>query len=604
MSKPDLRRSHWLRGNAASSYPRRLICFDSESRTAFDGSTERHTFRNACATYDRINRETKQPENSDRASFDSPEKLWKWVSSKTQSKARTVVFAHNLGFDLRITRALEILPLLGWELHAISLDNYRCWARFKHGERSLVMVDTMSFLGAGLDKLSGDVHMHKPPLPRWDDTPETWEARCMADTLILRELVLRILHWLETNDCGQFRMTGAAQSSAHFRHRFLNGSRLLIHDDEAALEAERTASWTGRCEVYRHGEIEQTITEWDYSLAYARIARDAELPVRLRGSVGPLTAEKYDALSNELAILAECVVETEAPVVPAAHDGRMLWPIGSFTTTLWDCELRAAQAAGARIRVRKAWLYERGPLLQEWARWILDRQEGDNPEADPIGRRILKAWSRSLIGRFGLRYPVLDEIGAADSHDLAWMPGHDADTQEPCYYLRIGRQVFEQGALQESADSAPAIMSYILALARVRLNHALALVPPESLVYVDTDSILVTDDGNAACEEISRMPYHEGLRVKGRYKRATVYAPRRIHLEGDLRVAGLPKTAKRTGPYTFEATTWEGPRESIRQGRPAEVHVRRRPFTLSPTDHRRVQLPDGSTQPYRLPLPA
>lgn len=601
MSAYDIRRSHYLRANAASSYPRRIICFDSESVTAFDGVSECHTFRNACATFDRINRENGEPEKHERESFASPKDLWRWIDERTRSSARTVVFAHNLGFDLRITKALELLPEMGWELRAICLDNYHCWARFRNGPRSLIMVDSMSFLGAKLDTLAEDIGKRKLALPRQSDGPEEWEARCMTDTLILRELMLRLLRWLDQNDCGQFRMTGAAQASAVFRHRFLNGTKLLVHDDTQALEAERRASWTGRCEVYRHGAINETITEWDYSLAYARIARDASLPVRLRGTTDELPPEEYSELNKRFAILAECEVETETPTVPAAHEGRMLWPVGSFTTTLWDCELQMAQLWGASVQIQRAWLYERAPLLNEWATWILDRQEGTDPERDLIGRRVLKSWSRSLIGRFGLRYPILEEIGEAQESDLYWLPGHDRDTGEPCAYLRIGRQVFEQGGLQESADSAPSVMSYILALARVRLWHAMSLVPPDALVYVDTDSLLVTGDGNAACEQIAKLPYHEGLRIKARHKRGQILAPRRLLLDADLRVSGLPKAARRTGPMTFEAETWVGPKESLARGRPSEVLVYRRPFTLDPTDARREHLADGSTAPIRLP---
>lgn len=602
MRQDNIRRSHWLRRNAASSYPRRIICLDSESMTTLDGTSECHSFRNACATLDLLNRENGEPTKHERAAFTTPEDLWLWIDERTRSSVRTVVFAHNLGFDLRITRTLEILPKLGWELRAISLNNYRCWARFRNGQRSLLMVDSISFLGASLDTLARDVDMRKPSLPRQSDGPKEWEARCMSDTLILRELMLRLLRWLDRNDCGQFRMTGAAQASAAFRHRFLPPHTLLVHEDEQALEAERTASWTGRCEVYRHGPVEETITEWDYSLAYARIARDAILPVRLHGYTGAMSRESYERINTEYAILAECEVHTEVPTVPAAHDGRMLWPVGRFTTTLWDCELRMAQSCGATVRIKRTWIYKRAPLLKEWAEWILGRQEGDDPERDPIGRRVLKSWSRSLIGRFGLRYPVLDEIGTAEESDLLWLTGHDLETGEPYAYLRVGKQVFEQGGLQESADSAPSVMSYILALARVRLWHAMSLLPAGSLVYVDTDSLLVTSDGNAACEQIAKIPYHEGLRIKGRYKRGTIYAPRRLHLDADLRVSGLPKAARRTGPMTFEAETWIGPKESLARGRPAEVLVYRRSFTLDPTDARREHLADGSTAPYRLPV--
>jgi hypothetical protein len=591
------RRPHWYRPNEANRYPRRIVCLDSEAVKQLDGTAERHRLRLAFATFDVLDRETLEPKRSEESGFVDAAELWEWVDARTTVNERTVVFAHNLAYDLRLTRALEELPRLGWELDTFSLDSYRCWLRWRRQKRSLLMVDTVSFVGRALEGFARDLGVAKPALPENDAPLEEWLDRCKADTRLLRELSMRMLRWLERGDHGNFRMTGPAQASASFRHKFLERGDLLVHADEDALAAERRSAWAGRCEVWRHGKVDETIVEWDFSLAYARLARDAMLPVRLRGEVTKPTLDRVLGFGKAYAVLAEVDVVSPAPVVPMELDRRIVWPVGAFPSTLWDVELAELVAAGGTAHVRRAWLYRRGPLLQEWATWIIDQLEGPNPETDPVARAMLKQWSRALIGRFGLRYPKWEALGDTADVALELIPRVSADTGETGAWLRLGHQVLEQTSIEESPDSCPAVMAYVMTLARRRLWRAIQTVPAGELLYVDTDSLLVTEAGSPALEAFSRTPEGEGLRIKSTYQRGTFWAPRQLELNGAARVAGLPRDARRRGRKVWTAEVWEGPQESIKRGHPGEVHVTQRTVHLRALDHRRRHLSRGRTAP-------
>lgn len=594
------RRAHWLRPNEAVRYPRRIVCLDSESRVRRDGPLELHGFRLAACSFDVIDRRTLEPRRSKRfASFD-PAELWNTISGWTAKKERTVVWAHNLGFDLRVTQALELLPALGWEWSAGSLDSNRCWARWRREGATLLMVDSVSFVPRTLEGIAAELGLRKPPLPIAGAPDSEWLARCEADVTLLRAVVLRLLRWLEQGGHGNFKMTGPAQASASFRHRFYDRKALLVHDDREALEAERRGCWAGRCEVWRHGHVNGGLAEYDYSLAYARIARDARLPVRYRGSTGPLRPARLANLLEHFAVLAEVEIDTAEPVAPAEHEGRIVWPVGRFRTTLWGPELQLALEHGARLRVDRAWLYRQGPLLHDWACWILGQLEGPAREADPIGRAVLKAWSRALIGRFGLRYPRWAELGEAPEPGLLWLPGIDGDTGEPYTILQLGTQLLQQEGVEESPDSAPAVMGWIMAACRARLWRAMRELPAGSLAYVDTDSLLVTQAGVKAAERVAAEPEHEGLRVKARYRAVELLGPRQLIVDGHARAAGVPRAARPIGGRGFAAEVWEGPSESVRHGRPGEVAVRHRLMRLQAVDRRRLHLAEGATGPIRL----
>jgi hypothetical protein len=588
---------HFIRPNEANRYPRRIICFDTEACIKETHKFERQTFRIAVASYDIIDKVTKEPSKSEVKAFVEPELLWEWISSKCKSKSRTVVFAHNLSYDLRISDALRILYQLGFELTFLTLDTNRTVARFKRNGASLILVDLASWFPATLEKIGDKLGIKKVPLPKQDADISLWAKRCTRDVEITRAAVLRLLNWLEVNDLGSFRMTGPAQAMAAYRHRFMPRNGLLVHRDPDALAAERRAVWAGRCEVWQHGEVTGPLYEWDYRLAYLTIAQLAYLPTRLRGSLDEPSLANVLRLSKTRRILADVTVTTECPTIPAKGPDGILWPVGTFKTTLWDNELQLALDYGAKISVSKAWVYMRWPALHDWANWLMAALDTNGMPPDDVMRLMLKDWARSLVGRFGSRWPQWDKVATLPDSKLELLPYLDKETGETGAYLQNGHDWFERSGYVEAPDSMPAVMGYIMAEARCKLWRAIQSVGLENVVYCDTDSIVTNALGNYSLITNWDESGRGNFLCKAEYKRGLFLGPRQIQLNTELRVAGLPKTAIQKGPRSFEAVLWEGLPESIRSGHPSEVRIYRRHVTIKGTDNRRKHMPGGTTVP-------
>ena len=589
------RRPHWMRHNKASRYPARFVCLDVETHRQRLESGERQTFRLAYATFD--NETSRSGDAVDELAFADTAELWRWIDSKTTTKCRTFVFAHNLAFDLRASSALVNLARIGWRVQSLALDRHRCWLRMTRGNRTLILIDTVSFLGVALNKLADEVKWNYVPLPHEESSTESFLDRCRSDTRLLRLLVIRMLRWLGDNDAGDFRMTGPAQGTALFRHRFLPPNGLLIHDDPDLLDLERKAGWAGRCEVWKHGYVKGPLYEWDFSLCYARTARMASLPTRFRCEVPPSAFDVLPTLGNDRAYLAQVRIATDLPIVPAYIDGRICWPIGTFDTVLWDCEIQLARDFGAEVEIQRAFLYQASPLMKEWGDWIIGRLDGPEPETCPVGRALLKQWSRSTVGRFGLRYPLWEQKDEARETGFAIVPWIDAETKATGDTLWIGNQILERSGVVESNDSAPAIMSYVMALARCRLWRAIATLPEGSLCYCDTDSLIVTEQGNDALRKFAHKRIGEGLRVKAKHVDATFHAPRAVELSGAAHFAGLPRNATPLGNGRYRAVLWEGAESSLRRRDPNSILLTERVFNISPRDERRTHLSNGDTAP-------
>lgn len=359
--------------------------------------------------------------------------------------------------------------------------------------------------------------------------------------------------------------------------------------------------WTGRCEAYWHGTMLRTnIHEWDFTSSYASICADTALPHRL---IGPMP-DRYNwrrVLDDpNVALLAEVRVNTIREVAPTEHKGRIVWPIGEYSTTLWDVEIHELIRAGAEVTVVKGWLYRCAPILADWAQWILQSLSDPEDIVPAWQRVIMKHWSTALIGRFGMAYTSWDTWGRAPKSGVDRRGIIDIDTGERYDLMQIGHDVYKQSGVTEWQHSMPAITGYVMACARVRLWHLIEALPAEALLYVDTDSLLVTDQWQPFMADLATTPIGKGLRLKSSWDGFSIYGPRQIITGPRVRVAGVPTAARRISRHTFTGEVWESLPVSLGTGGADRVVRRDRTWHAKATDRRRNGPAVGWTEPIRI----
>lgn len=610
--------THYLRLNHQNRQPRRHVFIDTEARIEYDPETQQQeqTWRLGVARYVDNDPRRRSPKVTD-AEYESASALWHDVSAHTRSGTRTILWAHNLAYDLRISGAMSELPALGWRLQAIVLDGFSCWARFAQSDRSLVCADFTSWANVSIETIGGWLGMEKPQL---EDNEAALFERCRQDVNILHAAVSHTLRWVETEELGNLQLTGAGQAWNAYRHRFMS-ERLLVHDDVKARSMERRAIWAGRTETFRHGIVTDPSFEWDLPRAYATVARDCLLPTVWLGSLPRLSVERFRKIhadSQRLSI-SECFIKTSHPIVATSHDDRILWPIGKFRSTLWDCEIHALLERGASVRLYRTQVYTATPCLRDWATWILARL-APNDNGEPVNEipegpapggssgtllenHILKAWSRSLIGRFALQYRSWEPFATADDTDLflSDLAGTGPGRTKNAQLMQVGHDVFTLGEMTESENSLPQITGYITAMCRVRLLSLIESAGWENVLYVDTDSLIVNALGNRRLQtRTAGTDTGFGLVFKRRIETLDLRGPRQLLADNDRRFSGIPKRGEQTGPDQVAGEVWEGIGEALRNGRPDRVIVQYRTFNLTGQDRRREWLPDGSTRPIEL----
>lgn len=526
--------------------------------------------------------------------------LWTDIGAHTRKGARTVLYAHNLPYDMRIGRALECLPGRRWVLENIRLDSRGSWSRWTRDKASLILCDSASIFPCTLATLALLVEKRKAPLPDGDDT-SGWLQRCRTDVEILTTVMLQYLDWLKTGAAGNWQMTGSSQSWAHWRHCHYT-EKVLIHHDTEATDAERRALWTGRAENWRWGrDATDPVFEYDWSNAYPRVAQDTLVPTRFLGVSDRVSTSALPKLWARYAILADVEVTTDVPCVPARTDDGIVWPVGTFATTLWDPELRLLASSGATIRVRRVWMYQKGPALQEWARWTLNGIHSDTVRELRWLPIVLKHWSRSLIGRFAMRYQSWERFGTLPVSGIRIGTMVDRDTGTSADTMQLGHEFYVLSDYQEAPNSCPQITGYIMSEARAKLWRVIEKVGAAHVYYMDTDSLVVDANGAGTIERQGNASDCAGLRLKERHRGWEIYGPRALILGDTAKFAGMPRGAERVGDTQWLGEVWTGLEHSVKTGEFDRVTIRKRPFSVRWNEKRRIRCADGTTAAPRLP---
>lgn len=590
--------THKVRPNEVTRLPRRHItmCSTPTRRTVDGGQV--HTWHRTVAGFRHGDKGRRVHELV--SEFDSITALWDAVTAFTVEGARTVLWAHNLGNEVRLTRALYELPARGWQLLAHNLAPRGTWMIWGHGKRRLTMTDLASVFPRLLPELGKLFGTGVAQAPSAGESDRARVDRAVIGERTIRAAVTAYLGWIDREDLGNFQLTGAGQSWATFRHRHLTHT-LLVHEDQGAIDMERRAMWTGRCEAYWHGQWKREVLhEWDYVSAYPAICRDTPLPTRLVGPMPPRYPWRRYLTDRKVAILAHVRILTPKPVVPTLHQGRIVWPVGEFETTLWGPEILAAIEAGATVEVISGYLYRTAPALAQWAAWILDRLAQPDSVTPAWMRVVLKHWSTALIGRFSMAYRQWEEHATAPRPGVDRRTCIDLDSGETYEIMQVGTRLYRQTGVVEWQHSQPAITGYVMAVMRAKLWRTLDALPPRTALYADTDSILVPDTYRAAMEAVASTEAGWGLRLKRSWDGYAIFGPRQLVTGERVRVSGVPVTAERTGADTFSGRVWQSLTEAISTRNAGQVVVRDRAWKARHVDNRRLGPALGWTRPITI----
>ena len=470
---PRARAPHRIKASETSSRPGLLawICTEAEQERDDRGRLIEH-FQSATASICRFRRERGATDGCSIMRRDGASFL-DLLLDECRSRSRLIVVCRNLTRDLQLLGALPWLKEHGWKLG---------YPRLSH---------RLSILPATLDQKRIIFVAHANLFPF---LPEP-AGRALEQIEQMRSAWLAHLQLLDELDAGNFCLTLGSQAMSIFRHRFMDHP-IQIHADKSVDALERKSAFGALYQPFFAGEATGSIYHYlDTNSMYPWCMRAFDAPWRLVSHGGALPVATLERIMAEHLCIATVEIETDHQHYPCKLDGRTIYPIGRFTTTLATPDLRHALDHGRVLRVLEYASYDGAHLFDSFVDALWARRVNCAANNDPYGAALCKGWMNALYGCWGgWRFEHIVEArgdflpdGAGELYDMA--------AQEQRHYVVLGGTMYSERRKGATHNGFPAIMAHIAAYGRQRMWSLAANAGRGHVLFVLSDGLIVDQLG-------------------------------------------------------------------------------------------------------------
>lgn len=547
---------HYLRANDSEWTPGQIITLDTETRWTQDKDGETHVLRLWAARLDSRREDSTGWTGSVATWGKTAAALAGQLALWCQGQRTVWAFAHNLSFDLTVSRLPLELAKLGWVVTDHAAGSETPWLRLKHRSCVLTLADSWGWLRQPISGIGAMLGMDKPPLPPKDAGDDYWRARCEADRDILATAMLAMLEWWDKAQLGRFSLTGSASGWNVMRHR-MPAKRVTIMPDQEGIDADRAAIHGGRRECFTWGDQKPgRYTEYDFSGAYPTIAANCALPAKRLYPFDSLPLESPLIRGVGLGITARVLIETDHPRWPVRLGNRVWYPVGRFWANLAGPEIAEAYRLNALRSVGAGYAHAMGWHLQEWARWVLSVQSGSDPDAPAVAIPMVKHWGRAVIGKFAAHGFTKEEYGKAQSKTWSYLPVWDIGAQSHGAVVEVAGRRWKCLANGDGDNAYPAVLAYVESHTRARLSRVIDHLTRGRVICCDTDGVLLRDTGTDDIWPAPELTAPLSLRAKSSWRQIRVIGPQHLVRDGQRKFSGVPGSAVQRADGKLEALVW------------------------------------------------
>lgn len=612
---------HYLRQNHACWTPKQVAFFDTEFPADPERPGSPQLFR--CGAARKVVRygKSRGPAQVEMAT-DDPRQLVAWVEEVAERDCPLWLYGHNVAVDVHSSGLLDGLLQHGWRLSRHGLANPSMWALLVRDRQSIHLCDSLSLFGVGEKKLGDLLALPKLEMPGYGDDLEAWLTYCRRDVEIGIAALLQCMEDWSAHDCGRWTDTGPGCGWNSLRHK-IRGGEILISPDPDAQAFERSAVYGGRREVTRCGELpEAEYCDLDLEHAFTSVGEHFALPAGRGRHFETLPLDSPLIGGAGVGCVARCRVACVEPRYPLRTATGVVYPVGEFETILAGPEIAEARTRGELLAVLDGYGYVLKHWAHEWSAWVTAVLDGRDETVGPMLRQLLKGASKTVWGRTAMRVTGTVSEGDGPTEELRLERGHDQATG-------CGMVVIDQGFRrrvemqdQEGDDSFPAILAWVQSVVRVLVSRLVDALGEEAVVQVATDGVLVApwrlaevayeaqepilgvgdvaDVAMAACRALSADVAPLRVRLKDVLRRVRMLSPDAVESDQGRKVSGVPVTAKRSGPWTYEGEVWPTFVTLTQASISGAVVVQPRKWDVSKIRPLRWVYLDGCCEPPRL----
>jgi len=557
---------HYLKKNADNRIPQHLLVVDTETNILKkDDYNQEQRFRLGCAIY--LRRDTRINEWLEhKLCFYDLGDFYRFVDGICLAKRKLVIFAHNAAFDYTILKMDSYLSDRGFVVDMRTTDSVfiiNAHRNTDDGRISLSFADTMNYYKMSLKKLGRIFGSEKMSTPDFENVSDKKLMEyCEQDTYVLASLMKQHIGFITEHDLGNFKLTIASQAFNAYRHRFMK-EKILVHNFEDIINMELSSYRGGRCEVFKMG-VHEHIYKLDINSMYPFVMRNNLFPnILLSKKIMSLTHDNVeDYFDKGLFVLADCKFELKYPAI-AVKKEKLMFPIGKIRQVLTSPEIQYIMEnpeIGRIISFDRCVVYEQQNLFKEYVDYFYGiRKSTVNAAHEAIAKLLLN----SLYGKFGQRamssLSVVEDAGETE-RIVAAMDSVGTNTlcrlgKKICKYIRLGSVLYEITISKDSLayDSSPVIASTVTAYSRDYLFQLMFKARLENVLYCDTDSVFVNEEGFENLK--SEMSQTElGMLKLEEIGDCEIFGAKNYRFNNEVKLKGVKKDALKIGENCYKQT--------------------------------------------------
>jgi hypothetical protein len=565
-----------------------MVFWDTETiPTRVDDHLIRQSLRLGVAHYWRKRRDNRS-DTHEWYRFTDVDAFWSWVERHAHTNSTLLMIAHNLAFDAQTVQTFVILPKRGWVLQflyengstrivrwGVPTPEYRRWIdtgkavedfRGKRWTRSIVMIDNLNLFAGSIEQWGEALGLPKLTRPPYTDDDDRWWPYCTRDVEIMVRLWEEWFTFLDEHRCGTCRYTIGSQAFSAFRHGYMR-NRIVIHANDDVIRLEREAYSGGRVECFVVGRwTDGPYYKLDVNSMYPYVMSESLYPTVLQAVKDSCTVDDLRTLRKRFGVIARVELDTDHPAFPVRENGRNVYPVGQFATTLSSPELDFALDNGWIVRVGKTAVYRMRPVFRWYVKHFYDLKLQYEHDGDKLRRTLVKLLLNSLYGKFGQAGYEDRLIGTTDPGDVSVEYGVELPSRTRYTLYRAGGSVIKQYRTGNAFNSFVAIAAHVTAYARMYLWRLILIAGREHVYYVDTDSLIVDGDGYRNLAENIQQGVLGMLKVEEVADQIEIRAPKDYRMGEHVVRKGIPLDASLLDQNVYELETWPSMRTHIANG--------------------------------------
>jgi hypothetical protein len=261
---------------------------------------------------------------------------------------------------------------------------------------------------------------------------------------------------------------------------------------------------------------------------------------------------------NKYYVIAEVLLKTELNAYPLKFNGKLLFPIGTYKTTLHHPELLRALNNGDILHVYQCAVYQSDYIFSKYVDFFYSLKQKYTIENNKTWRFITKLFLNSLYGKFGQIQPQRIVIKEGQSGEIFRMCGYDETRDIHYQHLMWYGTMYEEWKQGETLYSSPAIAGSITAYARDRLFSVLLQAGKDNVYYTDTDSYIINQQGYDNLTTYLDPSELGMLSLEDTSDKVTIYGNKDYIFGDTVRHKGIPKNAKYIAKDTWEYLQFQG----------------------------------------------